>query len=213
MNDSGNGCGIERIIKATHNAYGAARSLEEFVIVAGQLLMEAEISTAQVRSFLHDQWDPGSCLPHLVDTDLPPFLIDLHTNNDWCLRATIWPAEDETDWRDVPHSHFGFIATTPITDVAYRVRVYPSFEQMDDDITAEPFRRGDLHLIRPPTIHEVVLPEGSFGISLSLRTRAVREISEEWNRAERRIETRTKSALDRKRAVLKYLETGSWRSV
>src|SRR5437016_5599223 len=49
-------------------------------------------------------------------------------------------------------------------------RVYPSFEEMDDDVTAQPFRRGDLHLIRPPTIHEVVLPDSSFGISLSLRT-------------------------------------------
>jgi len=213
MSHSGNGRGIERIIEAAQNAYNAAGSLEQFVTDAGQLLIEAEISTAQVCSFVQRQWDPDGCRPHLVDTDTPPFLIDLHTNNDWCLRATIWPAEDETDWRDVAHSHFGFIATTPITDVAYRVRLYRSFDSMDDEIPPEPFRIGDLHLIRPSTIHEVLLPESSFGISLSLRTRAVREISEEWNRSQRRVEIRTKSALDRKRAVLKYLETGSWRSV
>ena len=125
MSHSGSGRGIARMIEAAHTVYNAAGSLERFVAAAGQLLIESEISPAQVCSFVYDQWDPCSCLPHLVDTDTPPFLIDLHTSEDWCLRVTVWPTQDETEWRDVPHNHFGFIATTSITDVAYRYDCIP----------------------------------------------------------------------------------------
>lgn len=163
-------------------------------------------SLPEVARYVSDEWDVASCLPHLVDTDEPPFLVDLHCDSDWCLRATVWCASKSSTWVDVPHTHFGYIVTTSLTDIAYFERRYESFANVAAGLCAETtLRRGEVLTITPSTIHEVLLPPSGIGVSLSFRTRATSLQSLEYNRATGEITPRTKSASDRKVAVLAML--------
>ena len=204
-------------MSASSSLYDLVRELERvytrpfdprnFVLRARDLLLTFSVEPGDVAAFVQERWDTHSCLPHLVDTDRPPYLIDLHVHTDWCLRATYWPPSSETEWRDQPHSHFGHIATTAITPTAYRVRLFdrlPS-RSAEGSYQEADLSRGIVHVIHPETIHEVLLPEVTAGVSLSVRSRAVVSESIEYDPVTRTVRPRSKSASDRKEEVLRRL--------
>lgn len=177
-----------------------------FVQRAAEALERAAISAREIKSYIERRWDVSSPGNYWVDTDAPPFLIDLHLEPDWCLRSTIWDVDASAPWEDKPHNHFGFIATTAVSDVAYRENLYTSFEHAArGDSCSRILQRGTVHIITPDTIHAVVLSKDMVGITLSVRTRAVSDLTYEYDRATGRVVERTKSAQDRKLAVLDYL--------
>lgn len=171
---------------------------------AVECLRRSKVRLSDVRDCI-SAWDTQSCSPHPVDTDEAPFLIDLHTTADWCLRCTLWPPVASTRWRDVVHDHFGFIAVKSLTSIAYYESVFRSFDAIPDGSPPEPFLMDTLHLLRPETIHAVTLPNDSFGATLAVRTRSVRETTYEWDTSLRSKILRTKSATDRKAAVLNII--------
>ena len=57
--------------------------------------------------------------------------------------------------------------------------------------------KGKCHLITPDSIHKVVLPQTHYGVSLAVRTRAVKIVSHELNEQTGEIAERSKSARDR----------------
>lgn len=195
----------EIIIRLKNQELNNGFTAREFILHSLEVLEQFTLTAEDVLMQIDAEWDPMSCLPHPVDTDDPPYLLDLYASANWTLRATLWPPSEMSDWRDVFHSHFGFIATKAITDTAYKELILPNFSVFPSGVIEREHRKGSCHFIEPETIHKVMLPECGYGLTLSVRSRSVERFSHELNEGSGEVSLRTKSACDRKMVVKSIL--------
>ena len=180
---------------------------EEFSRIAAEVFSSINISVDDISDYLTDSWDEFGCDPSPVDFGEGPIVVSLHNERNWCLRATIWPAGEQSPWRDKVHNHFGFITTTAVTEIAYDENIYASFESISRGGENRRLIKGVVHIIGPGTIHRIVPLLAIPGISISVRTRAVRSKSQEYDESAGLIVDRTRAAFDEKQAIKSILKT------
>ncbi|MEO6399327.1 MAG: hypothetical protein ABIO72_00715 [Patescibacteria group bacterium] len=120
------------------------------------------------------------------------------------MRATVWPGSNEVGWRDVVHDHFGCIVTTALTPVAYDEARYEHIEQRTLS-SIVPLRCGDIRVIVPATVHRIIPSREGRGVSLSVRTRALRVSASERQEPEGIARPRTRGQVDTRRTILATL--------
>lgn len=131
-------------------------------------------TVSDVASFLHEEASPFSAFPHWVDNEAVPYLVDLCFTRDWTVRLSIWSDGNSATWHDVPHTHYGYIITTPVTEAGYAEALYEIKEGIFCPIGSRHFMRGDVHLISPDTAHRVIPPLGRVSCTLAVRGRAIK---------------------------------------
>lgn len=132
-------------------------------------------SVSVVASFLKEGASPFSALPHWVDNQSLPYLVDLCFTPNWTVRLSIWSDGRFGNRDDVPHTHYGYIITTPITETGYAEVLYRIRNGFFCPDGSRHFLRGDVHLICPDTAHRVVPVPGKISCTLAVRGRPLRE--------------------------------------
>lgn len=175
-----------------------------FIASAAELLKGSNLTCADVADLIHRKWNLESPEPDWSDRDQAPFFLDLHREHDWGIRCCIWFQGPGLPWIDGPHEHYRYIATTSLTRVAYRELQFPSIEDVARGHPGVPkdLQRGMVNIIRPDTVHEVLLPNEP-GVSLSIRTREVVDVHREYVRESAQIVVNDR--LSRKNRVLRIL--------